>query len=193
MTRILIVEDDENLRAGLGDVLRAEGHVVLEARDGLDAWQQLHEDRELPDVILLDLMMPRMNGKTFRAQQLGEPRLASISTIVMTAQDLEPELRAELGALPICPKPLSLASLLAIVDEVTQPATPLKRCACGRTYDASSWSALAWVGEIDNGREVSERLELRDCACGSTLARELGRHAVSWRPPPPNSMTPARE
>jgi two-component system response regulator MprA len=183
MTRILIVEDNDHLRAGLGDALRAEGHVVREAGDGLEAWQQLHENQELPQLILLDLMMPRMNGQAFRARQMGKPHLASIPTVVMTAQDVEPELRAELGVLPIFQKPFSLGSLLATVDEVTQPSTPLKRCGCGRAYDAASWSLLPWVGEIDNGMEVGEHIELRDCTCGSMLARELGRHVLSGHPP----------
>lgn len=183
--RILLVEDNELFREALADVLRDEDHEALEAVDGLDAWQQLLE-LELPDVILLDLMMPRMDGQTFRRRQLGRREFAAIPTIVLTAQLPEPDVRTALGRVPVVPKWFSAKDLLAIIEEVTQLPSPLKRCACGRTYDGDAWAALSLQGEIDNGREVGERIELRDCLCGSTIAREVGRHAVSWRPGPPD-------
>jgi CheY-like chemotaxis protein len=180
--RILIVEDDDLLRESIAAALRGEGHAPIQAIDGLDAWQQLHEGPELPDVIVLDLLLPRMNGQTFRARQLAKPHLAAIPTIVLTVHIVEPQLRAELGAIPIVPKWQPVKDLLAAIDEVSEPPSSTKHCACGRSYDAATWAALPWVGEIDNGREVGERMELRDCPCGSTIARELGRHAISWRP-----------
>ena len=180
--RILIVEDDAALRESIAAALEAEGHTALQAIDGLDAWQELHEDAELPDVIVLDLRMPRMNGETFRARQLAKPRLAGIPTIVLTVELVEPQLRASIGAIPVFPKSHPLAELLAAIHEVSEPPSPVKRCACGRTYDAASWASLPSIGEIDNGRGVGERMELRHCVCGSTIAREVGRHARSWRP-----------
>lgn len=181
--RVLIVEDSQLFRDALVDALRDEGHEPVEAIDGLDAWQQL-QDFEPPDVILLDLMMPRMDGHTFRTRQLGRPALAPIPTLVLTAQPLEPPTRIALGEIPVIPKAFSIGSLLAAIDEVSQPPSPSKRCACGRSYDAIAWAELPRIGEIDNGREAGERMELRNCPCGSTIARELGRHAISWRPEP---------
>ena len=124
--RILIVEDDASVRESLTEALRGEVHTMLDAIDGLDAWQQLHEVPEVSDLILLDLMMPRMNGEEFRARQLRKPRLASIPTIVITAQVVGPELRTELGIIPIFPKFHPLRELLAAIDEVTQPPSTRK-------------------------------------------------------------------
>jgi hypothetical protein len=75
---------------------------------------------------------------------------------------------------------------------VVQPPSDEKRCLCGRAYDVETWTQLAKVGEIDNGREVGERMELRNCKCGSTLAWELGKHALSFPPKPSTSSAYAR-
>jgi CheY-like chemotaxis protein len=180
--RILIVEDDDNLRAALATELRTAGFDLVEASGGQEAWQRLNDHADLPDVILLDLMMPQMNGQEFRAQQLREPRFAHIPTVVMTARLPTTSLRAQLDTLPVLRKPFALDTLLAALEEVTQPPGRVKRCGCGRSYDEDAWRELHWVAEADNGREVGERLEFRNCACGTTLARERGRHAVSWAP-----------
>jgi CheY-like chemotaxis protein len=181
--RILVVEDDGDLREGLLIVLRHEGHRVVAAADGLDAWQELHEAQELPELLILDLMMPRMDGQTFRERQLAQPRLASIPTLVITARAVDAALRASL-ACPVLHKPMRLPWLLAELDEAIQPRGETKRCACGHVYERPGWERLPLVGEIDNGRGVGERIELRDCGCGSTLAWELGAHARSLAPPP---------
>lgn len=182
--RILLVEDDDLVRSDIAGLLEDAGHQVLEAVDGLAAWQQLHEQGALPDVIVLDLLLPRMTGQEFRARQLTKPHLAGIPTIVLTVELVSPSVRAGLGTVPVLPKWHPVKDLLAAIDEVCRPASWLKECSCGRSYDAVAWAALPFVAEIDNGRDAGEHIELRDCICGSTLARELGRHAISWRPQP---------
>lgn len=57
---------------------------------------------------------------------------------------------------------------------------------CGRRISPGSWCDLPLVGEIDNGRERGESLELRNCSCGSTLSKPIGEHA-----PPSTAPTPA--
>jgi hypothetical protein len=52
----------------------------------------------------------------------------------------------------------------------------MKHCACGRTISPDSWECLPLVGRTDNGRGIGELLELRNCACGSTLAMPIGVH-----------------
>lgn len=177
--RLLVIEDDRDLADVLVGVLWDEGYFVTLANDGLIGLQMLLDAPILPDVILLDMMMPNMDGATFRKRQLAETKLAGIPTLVMTGQSVDARTRSSMGDVPILRKPLKLAHLLASIHRVFEPVSPQKRCACGRQYDGDAWRALRLVGEIDNGRNVNERLELRNCLCGSTVACELGRHAVS--------------
>jgi len=181
--RLLVVEDDPELASTLADVLGDEGFRVAVANDGLVAWQMLHEEDDLPDVILLDMRMPQMDGATFRRRQLQERALASIPTLVMTGHHVDSRTRTSMGRVPILRKPIHLEHLLATILEVVQAGRGVKECACGRKHDAEVWRSLRWVGEIDNGRNVGERLELRHCPCGSTLAWEVGKHAVSINVP----------
>lgn len=178
--RVLVIEDDFDLREVIATEIAAAGHQVQTAPDGASAWQLLHSGAPLPQVIVLDLMMPHMDGQTFRVQQLAEPKLAEIPTLVMTAKTLDTPTRAALGKIPILAKPFPSDVLLAAIDEVVQPLHQReKKCGCGRVYDEASWCTLPFVARMDNGREAGESLELRRCPCRSTLAWQLGPHAVS--------------
>ena len=84
MARLLVVEDDDDIREVLGMQLRRRGHEVTEARDGQDALARL-VDTALPDVILLDLMMPRIDGWQLCQRLDASPAHAAIPRIVMTA------------------------------------------------------------------------------------------------------------
>lgn len=176
---VLVVEDDALLAEALADAFRDEGHEVRTASDGLLGWRAL-EDR-LPDVVVLDLMMPNLDGQAFRRRQLASPSLAPIPTLVLTGQPVTKEMRAGLGATPVMSKPFPLSNLLAAIAELTDVQDRrAKVCACGAVYSPDEWRALAWVAVIDNGRDVGEELELRNCShCGSTIAWQLGRHAIS--------------
>jgi signal transduction histidine kinase len=82
---ILVVDDDEDIRQTLATLLEAEGYDVNLAVDGADALRAL-ADAPLPDVILLDLAMPRVDGREFRLRQRNDPRLAGIPVIVISAE-----------------------------------------------------------------------------------------------------------
>src|SRR5688572_13333187 len=82
---ILLVDDDNDIRETYGEVLVDEGYQVVLARDGLEALEYLEGTATLPDLILLDLMMPRMDGNQFRGRQLETPRLADIPVVVISA------------------------------------------------------------------------------------------------------------
>lgn len=181
--QLLVIEDDDALLELIADELRLIGHGVRVARDGLEGWQALNDDVPRPDVILLDLLMPNLDGHQFRIRQLADPELAGIPTVIHTALKIDPKRRRALGDVFVVQKGDGLFALLAAIAEAAEPRGHMvKRCDCGRIYDSGAWRALEKVGEIDNGREVGERIELRNCACLSTLAWEVGVHAISVPP-----------
>jgi DNA-binding response OmpR family regulator len=108
MQTILVVEDDDELRQDICNTLTEEGFVVRQAPNGFEALLVLREDR-LPDLILLDLIMPVMNGWAFRAQQEMEARIAHIPVIVMSAAPLE---RIAIIANDLILKPVDLDQVL---------------------------------------------------------------------------------
>jgi len=83
MARVLIVEDDIDFREHLTMLIRSRGHEVEIAVDGEEALLRLHVG-EPPSLILLDLMMPEMDGWTFRARMLQDAKLAAIPIAVLS-------------------------------------------------------------------------------------------------------------
>jgi CheY-like chemotaxis protein len=108
--RVMLVEDDEGIRDALGDLLESEGFAVSTAMHGRDALDKLRSSATRPDVILLDLMMPVMDGWAFRAEQQRDPVLAEIPVVVITASR-----QADLAALKpraFLKKPIDFDELL---------------------------------------------------------------------------------
>jgi CheY-like chemotaxis protein len=109
---VLIVEDDEDLREMMAQMLTLEGFETVAVSNGREALEYLHES-EKPDVILLDLMMPVMDGWEFRRQQQADPALAPVPVIVLSALD---QARASnLEAEAFLKKPLDFDRLLSLV------------------------------------------------------------------------------
>jgi CheY-like chemotaxis protein len=81
---VLVVDDDPDIRDALCELLEDEGYRVVSAANGSEALAHLRSG-ELPCVILLDLMMPVMDGWEFRRQQQADPGLSSIPVVVITA------------------------------------------------------------------------------------------------------------
>jgi CheY-like chemotaxis protein len=82
---VLIVEDDADLRQIIAEILQEARFDVVQTAHGADAIEYLRTSPELPGVILLDLMMPVLDGVEFRALQRRDPRLAAIPVVVMSA------------------------------------------------------------------------------------------------------------
>lgn len=117
---ILIVEDDADIRATLGDVLEDEGYTVSAVANGREALDYLREHLST-SVVLLDLMMPVMDGFKFRTEQKNDPLLASIPVVVMTARGpLEP---GAIDVQDIVPKPLKLPALFEAILRATKNAS----------------------------------------------------------------------
>jgi len=107
---ILVIDDDDDIRAVLAMVLDEAGFRVVTAANGREALEHLREDPQ-PDVILLDLMMPEMDGYQFRAEQQRDPALRAIPTLIVTAGTVTSRVEA-LGAEAILRKPVSLRRLV---------------------------------------------------------------------------------
>jgi CheY-like chemotaxis protein len=108
---VLLIEDDHAILESLSEVLAEEGYRVSTARNGAQALAQLGAVAP-PDVILLDLMMPGMDGYEFRRHQLANPSLATIPTLVLTAGAVDARLRA-LNVQGWLKKPINLEALFA--------------------------------------------------------------------------------
>jgi CheY-like chemotaxis protein len=115
---VLVVEDDFDVREVIGEILSARGYHVVGAIDGAHAMNLLRLGVR-PQVILLDLMMMPVDGYEFRQMQRGDPNLADIPVIVMSAGDPRGEEVAKLEALAFLRKPVDLATLLAAVGRVS--------------------------------------------------------------------------
>lgn len=107
--RVLVVDDEPMVRDTLGQVLSDEGYVVDLAVDGETALERVHATR--PDAILLDLMMPGMNGRQFLQALRDEPAFASVPVMIMTAVH-GLEISATLGASEVVEKPFNVDELL---------------------------------------------------------------------------------
>ena len=120
---ILIIEDDDDIREALAQILELEGYSVREAANGREALD-ISSREPLPSLILLDLMMPVMDGWQFRSEQMKDPTLAKVPVLVISADAGVHEKVASFGAASVLPKPISLDRLLRAV-ETFYPATPV--------------------------------------------------------------------
>jgi CheY-like chemotaxis protein len=118
MPTILLVEDDPGAREALSDILREEGFRVETANNGREALDYL-ERSPAPCVILLDLVMPVMDGWEFRERQLADARLASISVLVLTATAGDGLRAVEPG--DVLRKPVDFGVLLDRVERLCRP------------------------------------------------------------------------
>jgi len=111
--KLLIVEDDDGARAALGDIFHLEGYRVALSANGKDALEYLRNE-PLPDLIILDLQMPVMNGWQFRHEQNRDARFAAVPVIVITAFQLPGDIDVE----EIVHKPIDIELLLAVVRKL---------------------------------------------------------------------------
>ena len=117
---ILIVEDDDDIREALTQILQLEGYVVREAANGREALD-ISAQNPTPSLILLDLMMPVMDGWQFRTEQLKDPSLSKVPVVVISADASVHEKVASFGAASVLPKPISLDRLLRAVEALYPP------------------------------------------------------------------------
>ncbi len=112
--RILVVEDDTSIRELLVELLESEGYSVASAVNGLEGLKYLQSQAN-PDLILIDLMMPVMDGYSFRSEQLKNEKWASIPTVVMSAEANAKEKMKNFSITAFLSKPVELDTILKTV------------------------------------------------------------------------------
>ena len=122
MARILVVDDEPTIVKLVTATLRARGHTTFEAHDGVEAIEQARALQ--PDLILLDIMMPRMTGKEARKALHDDPKTANIPVIHLSAVgDFESQLESmEDGLTDYITKPFAPKDLANRVEDFLDPA-----------------------------------------------------------------------
>jgi CheY-like chemotaxis protein len=113
---ILVVEDDADIRDALAQILEFEGYQVICAANGQEALEYL-KDSEKPGLILLDLMMPVMDGWQFRAEQQKNDKISDVPVIIVSADGRVYQKAAAIGAAGYLRKPVELETLLNAVEK----------------------------------------------------------------------------
>lgn len=111
--RILLVEDDADIQQAMHELLLEEGYEVQAADNGAEALQHLQGPQAAPHLIILDLMMPVMDGPTFRERQLKNADWSKIPVVVISADRTAKEKAMQMRAAGFLAKPLNLDDLLA--------------------------------------------------------------------------------
>lgn len=119
--QILVIDDDRDIRDVLAMVLGAEGHDVRTAPDGVAGLDQLRAGLR-PSLMLLDMMMPRLDGAGFLEEVRKDPAVARIPVVVLTGRPAARRTAIELGAAGYLTKPVELEALLSAVAEVERAA-----------------------------------------------------------------------
>lgn len=121
--RILVVDDDADVREIITVVLTTEGHDVSGAADGLAALAELQRGPR-PALILLDMMMPGLDGEGFMNALRSDPNVADIPVVILTAHPAARKKASAMGAAGCLLKPVELPELLATVELTGQRAHP---------------------------------------------------------------------
>jgi DNA-binding response OmpR family regulator len=120
MSRILLVEDEKNIILGVTICLRSAGHEVEVAEDGVEALKKIMNDK--PDLVLLDLVMPRLNGLDALKTMKENEETRHIPVIVLSARAQEEDIRRamDLGADDYMAKPFRPVELLEEIEKVLE-------------------------------------------------------------------------
>jgi DNA-binding response OmpR family regulator len=174
-TKILIVEDEPNMVAGLRDNFEFEGFEVLTAPDGVQGLERAL--KESPDLVVLDVMMPRMSGLDV-CKQLKAKR-PSIPIIMLTArgQEVDKVVGLELGADDYVTKPFSIRELLARVKAVLRRSQTLPKEQDRYTFgdvevNLRSYRVLRGGHSVEFSSKEFELLKHFLCHSGETLTRD---------------------
>jgi CheY-like chemotaxis protein len=123
MARILVVDDDFLLRVMLKDALEEAGHAVVLAENGRVAINRARTDR--PDLILMDVMMPGLDGFDTCKAMKGDPALSGVPVVLISAT-IDPEgvvdRAKQVGAVTVLPKPVPIDLLRQVMAQMLKPS-----------------------------------------------------------------------
>lgn len=120
---VMVVEDDDDTRDLIVEVLRDDGYEVFAAPNGRDALTAVRNLGAPPALILLDLMMPVMNGWQFLDERTRDAALAAVPVVVLSA-DPTRQVASSHGVVAVIGKPFDLSRLLRLVRAVTKAHAP---------------------------------------------------------------------
>ena len=120
--KLMVVDDDKDIRESLVDLLEAEGYEALGVPGGAVALSHLTWEKFIPDVIVVDLFMPQMGGDQLRAVLQKHPKWSRIPIIVCTGDTVSPETRA--AVFGVLQKPFDLEQLLDLVRNACAAGGP---------------------------------------------------------------------
>ena len=173
--KILVVEDEPAMVAGLRDNFEFEGYEVITARDGVEGLERALD--ESPDLVVLDVMMPRMSGLEV-CKQLRAKR-ASLPIIMLTArgQEVDKVVGLELGADDYVTKPFSIRELLARVKSVLRRTAVLPKDKEQHSFadvevDLRRCRVLRSGKALDISSKEFDLLKYFICHSGETLSRD---------------------
>jgi DNA-binding response OmpR family regulator len=190
--RVLVVDDEPMVRETLGQVLSDEGYVVDLAVDGESALERVHAAR--PDAILLDLMMPGMNGRQFLQALREEPAYADVPVMIMTAVHGLEVNWPTLGASDLVEKPFNVEELLNKValavyrSRESQPSLPPPLPAMTAAPESVPAQERGVVLLVEHDRSRLQQLDMMLSARGYTVVSmtralvQLSRVARALRP-----------
>jgi two-component system response regulator CpxR len=119
---ILSVEDDSAIREAIQDVLSFAGYEVKTAENGKEALDLLHDERFPPDLILLDLMMPVMDGWRLIEELNKENDLSKIPVVIVSAVASTESVHSQPNVKKVIKKPVVIEQLLNVVKDICGPA-----------------------------------------------------------------------
>jgi DNA-binding response OmpR family regulator len=175
LAKILVVEDEPNMVAGLRDNFEFEGYEVITARDGIEGLERALA--ESPDLVVLDVMMPHMSGLEV-CRQLRAKR-AAIPIIMLTArgQEVDKVVGLELGADDYVTKPFSIRELLARVRAILRRTAAVPKNQDQHSFgdvevDLHRRRVLRAGKLLDISSKEFELLKYFICHSGETLSRD---------------------
>ena len=113
---VLIVDDDQGIRDALSELLEMEGYLVQVAPNGEEGLQRLRTMHPEPGLVLLDLMMPAVDGLEFRKRQMAENIRTHIPVVLMSADGQIEKKRMNSGITDYLRKPMDISQVMDIVE-----------------------------------------------------------------------------